>query len=248
MPKLLIRVRLGLGGDEQRLPRAEDLLVRAERDDDEVVLRVAEEGSLRLADADDAEGEPADLDRLVERRHRSKQRFRQVGADDRHRAVTLDLDAAHHAPGAVGVVAREVEVLGADAGDAHALDQLILVGDVAAVLGRHHHRADVGPEPPDGVGFVARRCRVVAMELFFLLGADRRPTLDRERVGADVRHDRRRHHCVHALDQRHHGDDRRHRDDVTEHRHERSELVRPDRLQRDDDRLKDLMHVPAAAR
>ena len=42
------------------------------------------------------------------------------------------------------------------------------------------------------------------------------------------------------LDQRHHRDDRRHRDDVAEHGHERSQLVRPDRAQRDARRFEEL--------
>ena len=49
------------------VPRAEHLLKRAERDDRELVLRVAEGRSLLLADADHAEMPPPILIGLVER-------------------------------------------------------------------------------------------------------------------------------------------------------------------------------------
>ena len=49
-------------------------------------------------------------------------------------------------------------------------------------------------------------------------------------------------YAVHPLDERHHRDDRRHRDDVAEHRQERSQLVRPDRAERDDRRFEELIH------
>ena len=52
-----------------------------------------------------------------------------------------------------------------------------------------------------------------------------------------------RHHRVHALDERHDRHDRRDGDDVAEHGHERPQLVGPDGLQRDGDRLEDLVHA-----
>ena len=65
---------------------AEHLAEGAERDDGEVVLRVAEGGSLLLADADDAVVQRADLDHLVERVDRAEQLVGDLPPDDGHRA------------------------------------------------------------------------------------------------------------------------------------------------------------------
>ena len=56
-----------LDRQRQLTPRSEHLLELAERDDRELVLRLAEQRALLRADADDAEVHAFDLDDLVER-------------------------------------------------------------------------------------------------------------------------------------------------------------------------------------
>ena len=84
------------------------MLERAERDDRELVLRLPEGATLLLADADDAEVEPSDLDHLVERIDGAEQAVGDLPAEDGHRAAAIDLDRADQ-PAALGVEGGEVQ-------------------------------------------------------------------------------------------------------------------------------------------
>src|SRR5262249_23161579 len=64
------------------IARSPDLEVGLNRDDDEVVLRLAEHRSLRLADTDHLERNALDLDRLADRAGSGKELVLQIAADE----------------------------------------------------------------------------------------------------------------------------------------------------------------------
>ena len=99
-----------LDEQRQRLPRTEDFLVDAERNDRERVERVPEDAALFRADADDAEMHALNLNDLVDRVDFAKQAIGDIGPEQRHRPVALDLNRAHH-PAALGVERGEVQVV-----------------------------------------------------------------------------------------------------------------------------------------
>ena len=71
----------------QRLARAEQLHVAAERDHGESVHRCAEHSALSLADADDAEVHALDLDGVIERIDFAEQLVGDVPAKQHHRGL-----------------------------------------------------------------------------------------------------------------------------------------------------------------
>ena len=166
----------------QRLTRAEQLLVTAERDDHELVERVAEEGALLGADADDAERHPRDLDELVERILGPEQPIGHLPADQRDRAVALHLDRAHH-PAALGVEGRELQVVVGHALDGDRLQLLAAIADGRVLLRLGHHRGDGRPEALDRSGLVEGDAGVVALAVDLVLVAGDAGAADGERVG-----------------------------------------------------------------
>ena len=104
----------GFDQQRQRLSRAEQPHVGAERDDGEAVLRLPERRAPLLADADDAELDAGNADGLVERIRLPEQAVGDVPADDGDRPAALDLRRRHH-PALLGVEVREVRVLAGDA-------------------------------------------------------------------------------------------------------------------------------------
>ena len=158
--------------------------------------------------------------------------------------VPVDLDGAHHAAafdaegGEVGVAAG------------HALDLALLTSSVGATVAFRRlcrDRDDQRTELADGLGLVERDERIVrfrSASSSLKIGGMRWTVI----VGADVADDRVRHHPVHALDEGDHRDDRGDRHDVAQHRHERSQLVGPDGLQRDQDGVEDLVHLLVVGR
>src|SRR5690606_3592352 len=74
------------------------------------------------------------------------------------------------------------------------------------------------------------------------VGQRERTSLHRERVGRKLRLDFLFDGGVQALHERDDGNDRRHGDDVADDRQERAQLVGPDGLQRNPDRLEELLH------
>ena len=100
-----------LDGQRQRAARSEHHLELAERDDRELVLRLAEQRAALRADADDAEVHAFDLDDLVERidvAPNSRSAVCQpITVTGRAR---VDFGRAHQ-PAALGVEAREVDVV-----------------------------------------------------------------------------------------------------------------------------------------
>ena len=74
--------------------RAEHLLEHAERNDRELVLRLAEDRALLLADADDAEVQPADPDDLVDGLELAEQPLGRLRAEHGDLLVAIDLARA----------------------------------------------------------------------------------------------------------------------------------------------------------
>jgi hypothetical protein len=72
-------------------------LIRAERNDGVVILRVTEERSFLFADADDTEVDPGDLDRLVQRIDIAEETIGESPAKHRDLLAALDFHLAHHA-------------------------------------------------------------------------------------------------------------------------------------------------------
>ena len=100
-----------LDGQRQLAARSEHHLELAERDHRELVLRLAEQRPALRAHADDAEVHAFDLDDLVERIDvGAEQPVGGLPADDGDRPRALDFGRAHQ-PAALGVEAREVDVV-----------------------------------------------------------------------------------------------------------------------------------------
>ena len=76
----------------ERSARAEQLLEAAERNDHELVERVAEGRALLRADAEHAKVDAGDADDFVDRIRRPEQSIRDAPAEERHRTLAADLD------------------------------------------------------------------------------------------------------------------------------------------------------------
>ena len=138
--------------------------------------------------------------------------------------LRLDFGRAHQ-PAALGVEAREVDVLGRHALHLRVVDRLVAVGDAAAAAGVGHHRRD--QSGCSGGSRAASSSVMRGLLRTFSNSSSLRVIgncwMLNESAPAWLRIavlDRR----VQPLNQRHHGDDRRHRDDVAEHGHERPQL------------------------
>jgi hypothetical protein len=111
----------------QLAPRAEHLLKLPQRNDRELVHRLAERLSSPGADADDAEMESLDLDDFVDRIDiRPEQPFGELRADHGRAPVHGDFRGADEPP-SLGVVAREIDVFGSNARHLDAVDRRIAV-------------------------------------------------------------------------------------------------------------------------
>ena len=161
-------------------PLAEPLLEFAERDDREVVLRVAEERPLFLADAHDPEVQSRELDDLVERIFASEQLVRDVPADQRHRHVPFDLVGADESA-ALRVERREEEIVPRDALDLHRVDRLVLVLRLSPCVGLRGDGRDVLAVAAHRRPFGHLDLRVVPDALLVLLRPHDRHPLDGER-------------------------------------------------------------------
>ena len=108
----------------------------------ELVLRPAEDRSLFLADADDAEVGAFDLDDLVQRIDLgAEQPVRGLPADHGDRPGRVDLRRGHEAA-AFGVEAREADVIRRHALNVRAGNRAIAIGDAALAGGAGHDRGD----------------------------------------------------------------------------------------------------------
>src|SRR4030095_34475 len=170
-----------------------------------------------------------------------KQLVGHIPSEHGDRTIRVDFRRTHQ-PAAFGIERTEVDVISRDPLDLHAVAGLPPNRRHAARLRLGGHGADVLAVFPDRHRFVERDPRVVPYSLLVGFGAHDRHALNREVVGADTRENRVGDVAVHALDERDDGDDRRDRHDVSEHGQKRSQLVRPDRAQRDHRRLVELVH------
>ena len=103
-----------------------------QRDDPELVLRLAEEGTALRAHADHVEVHAFDLDGLANRIDaRAEQAVGRLPPDHGDRPRRLDLGRAHQSP-ALGVEAGEVDVSACHALNARLIDRFVAVGDPAA--------------------------------------------------------------------------------------------------------------------
>ena len=154
-------------------PRAEHLLEVAERDDREVVLRIAERGPLLLVTPTTRKCMRADRDRLVDRIDRPEQLVGDVPADDGHRPARGDFDRADQPP-ALDVVGGEVDVVGATPpGPARRRPIRCGTTSCADALASRGDRADVLAVLADGRRLLERDPRVVADAVLVGLRADR---------------------------------------------------------------------------
>src|SRR5947209_1386270 len=141
----------GEGGVAHLVARVE-LIESAQRDEDEVVARVAEEGAERLHDADDAEGDGVDLKLLVD--------GRQVGEEGARHVLPehADVDAALEVRLADEVAVAEVVRVRILVGGRHAEHARRARLAVAVADGDSRHAADGrgladrGRLAPDGLG------------------------------------------------------------------------------------------------
>src|SRR4029453_1880524 len=95
-----------LDGNRQLAAATVDDLELAERDDDEVVLRLAQERSALLAHADDAEVNALNLEILLEGVYAAEETGADPPADDDDRTRAIDFRWAHETT-ALGVKRRE---------------------------------------------------------------------------------------------------------------------------------------------
>ena len=128
-----------VSSSERRVPNiCSDL---PEGNQDEVVLRVAEQRALLLVHADDTEVLAADVDQLVDGRAPLEELLGRLRPQVADRAVALHLQPRGQ-PAHRRFVAAELVVLGRQAADANRLDGLVPVRDVGAVAGLGHHGRD----------------------------------------------------------------------------------------------------------
>ena len=177
-----------------------------------------------------------DLDGLVQRIAVAEEAERGLGAEQHDRPVAVDLDGAHH-PAALGVEVGEIKVIGRDALDLDTVQHLLAIRHGRGLLCLRHHGSDRRAEAADGIGFRKREERIGANALDVLVRPGDRQSLNRERVRTHLADDGVGNHRVHPLNQRDHRHDRADRDDIPEHRHQRPELVAPDRLKSEADGL-----------
>ena len=222
--------------------RAEHLLELPERNDGELILRLAQQRSTLRADADHAEVHALNLNRFLERFDvGAEQPFGRLRANHRNRPGEIHFGGAHEAA-ALGIVVGEVDVLRRDARHLNAVDGRVAVGNAAARVRQEHHRRDERAVAPDGRGIEPRDAGIGLNPLEVFVAADDAVPLDDKRVGAGLVENSLFDRRVQSLNQRHHRDDRRHGHDVAEHGHQRPELRAPDRAQRDAGRVKVLVH------
>ena len=213
---------------------------------DELVLADAEERSAPLVHADDDEVLAVDHDALVERggrRQSGEELLRRVRPEDGDGAVAASFQQRKIAPHLDTEGVREV-VLVRVPRNRDAIELYVAVFNRGVTRGRLH-------DSSEGRSLVAQQPRVAALDTRIptrqalvelreqLAGADHTKHVGPLR-GEDVGD-----FAVEPLDDRDHQDDRGHRDDVAEHGEERSELVGPDRLERDEDALADAEDVLA---
>ena len=164
----------------QRASRAEDVLKGAERDDCELVLRLAERGAALGADAHHAEMHPLDLNHLVDWIDvAAEQPIGRAPAEHAHRARRVDFHRAHQ-PSALGVEVRKVDVFAGHAGDPRAVDRLVAVGDPRARVGFEHDRRGQRAVAADRAHVLHRDARVAPHLLELFVAADDRELLNVE--------------------------------------------------------------------
>jgi hypothetical protein len=209
-------------------PRAEHLLKLPQRNDRELVHRLAERLSSPGADADDAEMESLDLDDFVDWIDiRPEQPFGELRADHGRAPVHGDFRGADEPP-SLGVVAREIDVFGSNPCHLDAVDGRIAVRHPRAGLRAQHHRRHQRAVPLDRVRILSRDARIRLHAQPLVVAAHDAELLDDEGVGAGLVENGLPHRRVEALNQRHHRDNRHHRDDVAENGHERPQFGSPD--------------------
>src|SRR5262249_22475589 len=164
-----------------------------------------------------------------------------VPPDDGNRPQRVDLHRADEPP-ALDVEGAEIDVFGRHAHDLRAVHRLAAKRHRRRRVGLRGDRAHVVAEPLDRRRLGQLDAGIVADAILVGLRADRRHPLNREVVDADARLDRVGDVGVHPLDERHHRDDGSDRHDVPEHGQERSQLVLPDRAQRDAGGFQELVH------
>ena len=121
-------------------PRAEHHLKLAERDDRELVLRLAEQRAALGADADDAEMHAFDLDHLVERIDvGAEQAVGRLPAEHDHRPRTSALPWGSSAARARRRSSRNSTYSGVTPVNLGLIDRFVAIGDAAVGAGVGHH-------------------------------------------------------------------------------------------------------------
>src|SRR5208337_4943499 len=212
-------------------------LKRGDRHDRIVIQALAQRLAFAFADADHPIDPAVHTNFLVYGIHARHQFIHDVRPDDYDGGVVPHVDVVDDAPGG------EVNIENRYHGGRHAADDgvgdgLLAILDIASIVtqpGSHPFAMLAGFED----GFVVLHGQVLALftfEVFVDVGNGRGILENNENVGSEIEN-LRRDITVDAVDERDHGNHRGHSDHHAEQGKRRAQFVRPQRQERDLDRL-----------